>query len=136
MGDSAYPCLPNLITPYKDTGNLTAAQKRFNKTLSQCRVVIEDTFGILKQRFRMLYHMKLRDIGRVVKIIYACCVLHNLSRSDDLNYMDGPRDDTYCDPSLRNVRIVVPGSTENESTTTGREIRDELCRQVTANRNH
>ncbi|KAJ8934825.1 hypothetical protein NQ314_013173 [Rhamnusium bicolor] len=27
LGDSAYPTLRNLLTPYKDTGNLSNAQK-------------------------------------------------------------------------------------------------------------
>ena len=58
LGDSAYPCLRNLLTPYKDTGNLTIVQRNFNKKLSHCRVLIEHTIGLLKQRFRQLYHFK------------------------------------------------------------------------------
>ncbi|VEN63160.1 unnamed protein product [Callosobruchus maculatus] len=64
LGDSAYPCLPYLITPYKDYGNLTRAQKQFNTALSSCRVSVEHAFGILKQRFRILYFMRLRSLKK------------------------------------------------------------------------
>ncbi|XP_071651213.1 uncharacterized protein [Temnothorax longispinosus] len=62
LGDSAYPCLSQLIVPYKDNGHLTRRQRTFNQKLSSSRVIIENAFGCLKQRFRQLYHFKLRDI--------------------------------------------------------------------------
>ncbi|XP_044765286.1 putative nuclease HARBI1 isoform X2 [Coccinella septempunctata] len=64
LGDSAYPCLRNLLTPYKDNGNLTNVKKKYNKKLSHCRVFIEHTIGLLTQRFRQLYHLKSRNIDR------------------------------------------------------------------------
>lgn len=78
LGDSAYPCLKQLIVPYRDNGHLTRAQRTFNAKLSSCRVIIENAFGCLKQRFRQLYHFKLRDIVRMVRVIHVCCVLHNI----------------------------------------------------------
>lgn len=83
LGDSAYPCLRHLLTPYKDTGRLTAVEKNFNKRLSHCRVIVEHTIGILKQKFRQLYHIKIRNIDTICHIIRACCVLHNLALEDD-----------------------------------------------------
>lgn len=82
MGDSAYPLLPHLLTPYKDNGHLTGPQKFFNRRLSSCRVTIEHTFGILKQRFRQLYHVKLKGHERICHFIRACCVLHNICSQD------------------------------------------------------
>ncbi|XP_036342426.1 protein ANTAGONIST OF LIKE HETEROCHROMATIN PROTEIN 1-like [Rhagoletis pomonella] len=41
LGDSAYPCTQYVITPYKDNGHLTPAQKNFNVKLSSGRVAIE-----------------------------------------------------------------------------------------------
>ncbi|XP_017470166.1 PREDICTED: putative nuclease HARBI1 [Rhagoletis zephyria] len=61
LGDSAYPCSDCIITPFKDNGHLTRDQKYFNKQLSKCRILIEHSFGILKQRFRQLYYCKLKD---------------------------------------------------------------------------
>ncbi|EFN60761.1 Putative nuclease HARBI1, partial [Camponotus floridanus] len=86
LGDSAYPCLKELIVPYRDNGHLTHAQRSFNQKLSSCRVIIENAFGYLKQRFPQLYHFKLRDIVRMVYVIHACCVLHNIANMENLQY--------------------------------------------------
>nr|XP_023018368.1 putative nuclease HARBI1 [Leptinotarsa decemlineata] len=45
LGDSGYPLLPNLLTPYKDRGNLTRRQQNYNLKLSKNRYVIEHKKG-------------------------------------------------------------------------------------------
>ncbi|XP_025155207.1 protein ALP1-like isoform X1 [Harpegnathos saltator] len=84
LGDSAYPCLKQLIVPFKDNGYLTHAQRNFNQKLSSCRVIIENAFGCLKQQFRQLYYFKLRDIVRMVRIIHACYVFHNMANAGEI----------------------------------------------------
>lgn len=83
LGDSAYSCSRHLITPFKDQGNLTRQQRLFNQRLSGCRYIIEHCFGLLKQKFRQLYHCKLRNINDLVNFIRACCVLHNMALEDE-----------------------------------------------------
>ncbi|KAJ8680166.1 hypothetical protein QAD02_015953 [Eretmocerus hayati] len=59
LGDPAYPCSKYLVTAYKDNGHLLPYQKEFNKAVSECRVDVEHTIGILKQRmktFSIQYH--------------------------------------------------------------------------------
>ncbi|KAJ8937224.1 hypothetical protein NQ314_011979 [Rhamnusium bicolor] len=90
IGDSAYPCLKCLIVPFRDNGHLTNAQKPFNTRLSQCRVTIEHAFGILKQRFQKMYHSNIRKRERQVRLIYACCILHNLADEEELMYLEQP----------------------------------------------
>ncbi|KAG5877220.1 hypothetical protein JTB14_036428 [Gonioctena quinquepunctata] len=51
LGDSAYPNLEWIVTPFSDTGFLSEEQKLFNKRLSSKRVVIKNAFGILKGVF-------------------------------------------------------------------------------------
>ena len=51
---------------------------------SSTRVAIEHTFGLLKQRFRQLFHLKVRGSPRICHVIKACCVLHNLSDFNEL----------------------------------------------------
>lgn len=82
IGDSAYPLLPNLLTPFKDRGMLTRNQLNYNTKLSSNRMVIEHCNGLLKQKWRQLYHIKFRNIRTIVNFIRACCVLHNLSIND------------------------------------------------------
>lgn len=55
LGDSGFPLLQWLITPFRDYGNLNRQQKLFNKSHSKCRKVIERAFGMLKSRFRRLF---------------------------------------------------------------------------------
>ncbi|KAG5880091.1 hypothetical protein JTB14_011594 [Gonioctena quinquepunctata] len=57
-------------------------ERQFDKKLCHVRVTIEHTFGIMKQKFRQLYHLKLRDMT-VIRHFIRACVLHNLSREEE-----------------------------------------------------
>lgn len=69
LGDSTYPCLRNLLVPHKNYENLTTVETNFNKKLSHCRILTELTFGILKLKFRQLYHLKLHKIELIYHFI-------------------------------------------------------------------
>lgn len=78
LGDSAYPLSNNLMTPFRDNGQLTVRQKRMNRKLSSNRICIEHTFGLLKTRFRILKFVNVYNTIDIPKIILGCCILHNL----------------------------------------------------------
>ena len=85
LGDSGYPCRTFLMTPFLNPS--TAAEENYNRSLCSTRVIVEQTFGILKRRFQCL-HTELRtDPERAVIYVTACAVLHNLGieRGDILN---------------------------------------------------
>lgn len=134
LGDAAYPCLLQLITPYRDNGHLTQAQRNFNRIHSQCRISVEHGFGVLKQRFRQLYFLKLRNMQFIVKFILACCVLHNLADLDDLQYMEDEfEDDEHVDVNALALLNYIPAADEDQDPIDdrhGRDLRDELCRQL------
>ncbi|XP_018305551.1 putative nuclease HARBI1 [Mycetomoellerius zeteki] len=133
LDDAAYPCLPQLITPYRDNGHLTQAQRNFNRMHSQCRISVEHGFGELKQRFRQLYFLKLRNMEFIVKFILVCCVLHNLANLDDLEYMEEPEEpeNEYIDINARALQHLVADEDEDPiDDRRGRDLRDELCRQL------
>lgn len=73
-------------TPFKDNGHLRPVEVNYNIKLTKNRYVIEHCFGLLKQRFRQLYHLKLRKIETMVHFIRACCVLHNFALNDNFEY--------------------------------------------------
>ncbi|XP_057658182.1 putative nuclease HARBI1 [Diorhabda carinulata] len=61
IGDSGYPLQRHLLTPFKNRGRLTRRQMNYNTVLSRNRYIIEHCFGRLKQKFRQLYHLKVRN---------------------------------------------------------------------------
>ena len=77
LGDGAYSIRLWLLIPYKDYGNLTQDQSAYNKKFSATRVLIENTFGILKGRFRQLLKVEMLSVVNMTKFIIACCILHN-----------------------------------------------------------
>ncbi|XP_018400724.1 PREDICTED: uncharacterized protein LOC108778122 [Cyphomyrmex costatus] len=86
IGDSAYPLMMNLMTPYKDNGRLTVSQTRYNMKLSCIRSRIERSFGLLKGKFRRLKYLDISDFNLGNKMIAAACTLHNfIIDGDNLN---------------------------------------------------
>lgn len=127
LGDSAYPCLKGLLVPYRDNGHLTRAQRTFNRKLSSCRVIIENAFGCLKQRFRQLYHLKLRNNVRIVSVIHACCVLHNMASTRDLELLEPSMHNEYPDAPHQNDIQEDEVHRDYES---GVHIRNAICQQL------
>ena len=52
IGDLDYPLLPWLMVPHHAGGQLSVAERLFNKRLRRYRCVVENAFGILKSTFR------------------------------------------------------------------------------------
>lgn len=77
-GDSGYPLEPYLLTPFGNPS--TEAEASYNRSHKRTRVLIEQTFGLLKSRFRCLHKSggSLQYIPqKCAKIIVACLLLHN-----------------------------------------------------------
>ncbi|XP_037933492.1 putative nuclease HARBI1 [Teleopsis dalmanni] len=88
LGDSAYPNLNWLVSPFKDNGSLSSAQRQFNVMHSQARIVIEDAFGRMKTRFRRLLHfMEQQRTPAITNLIMCACILHNIccSQNDEID---------------------------------------------------
>jgi len=56
-----------------------ALQRSFNEEQRRARVVVEQAFGQLKQRFAILSSGIRLKPKRASRVVIACCVLHNLS---------------------------------------------------------
>lgn len=103
LGDSGYPLLPWLMTPFKNNGHMTAQQTRFNHALSTTRIVIEQAFGRLKNRWESLKYLHMDTIERSCLFVEACFLLHNICESradrlDDLLEIEVPNDDDVEHP--------------------------------------
>lgn len=78
LGDGAYPITEHLLTPFKNYGNMTQDKCRYNYRLSSTRVVINNAFALLKQRFHQLRYIEFTSVEKITQFIIACCVLHNI----------------------------------------------------------
>lgn len=113
VGDAAYPLTSFLLVPYRDNGRLTRIEIRYNKRLSQNRIVIEHAFALLKNRFRCLQHLYVHNTEVLPKIVLACCLLHNFC----INANDSTELDLDNDEHNANEDIVAEGNMVNATAT-------------------
>ncbi|XP_046802346.1 protein ALP1-like [Lucilia cuprina] len=87
LGDSAYPPNRWIVPPFKDYGNLSETQKKFNKIHSSTRITVENAFGLLKTRFRRtLKFTEQTNLLNITNLVTSMCILHNICISlDDLH---------------------------------------------------
>ena len=80
VGDDAFALRTYLMKPYA-TEYLTREQRTFNYRLSRARLVVENSFGILANRFRVLLGTMEHHPATIRLITKACLLLHNMMRT-------------------------------------------------------
>ena len=89
LGDDAFALMPWLIKPYCRR-QLTRDERIANYRISRGRRVVENSFGILGKRFRVLL-TNMEQRPKVVRdIVLTCVVLHNMLRSHRGELTDHP----------------------------------------------
>jgi hypothetical protein len=79
VGGEAFGMRPEFLKPYpKD--KLNKDTRIFNYRLSRARHVVENTFGIMASRFRVLQTAINLDVQNIDTVVITCCVLHNFLR--------------------------------------------------------
>ncbi|XP_036150116.1 uncharacterized protein LOC118648027 [Monomorium pharaonis] len=76
VADDAFFLKTNIMKPYPGR-NLTNEKKIFNYRLSRARRTVENAFGIMANRFRILLNTIPLSVEKVELITYTCCILHN-----------------------------------------------------------
>ena len=79
VADEAFPLLPILMRPYPKShpNTLLREESIFNYRLSHARIVVENTFGIFTERWRIFDRAIPLEDNNVDKIVQACVCLHN-----------------------------------------------------------
>lgn len=97
VGDDAFPLDQHLMKPYGHRA-LSHKQCVFNYRLSRARRTVENVFGIMASRFRVL-HTEIRvKLSTVKKVVSAICILHNIlnRRSGSVYLNTGSVDQEDC----------------------------------------
>lgn len=72
IADDVFPLKVNIMKPYPGRG-LTFEKKIFNYRLSRARRTMENAFGIMANRFRILMNVIPLSVEKVELITYTCC---------------------------------------------------------------
>ena len=132
--DDAFPLLDNLMKPFAYS-NLTKSQAIYNYRLSRARRIIENVFGIMSARFRVLLSTINMSPAKASTIVMACCYLHNYLRKRNAKvYLDGldVEDENDKEINEANERSgnqpipLAPTCTHNESSS-AKNIREAFC---------
>lgn len=80
VADDAFAFKENIMKPFSGR-DLSASRRVFNYRLSRARRCIENVFGIMSARFRILRKPINLDAAKTRKVTLACCALHNFLMS-------------------------------------------------------
>ncbi|XP_010534478.1 PREDICTED: putative nuclease HARBI1 isoform X1 [Tarenaya hassleriana] len=123
VGDSGFPLLPWLLTPYQGKP-MSNSQMEFNKRHSETRKVAQMALARLKDKWRIINGvMWMPDRNRLPRIILVCCLLHNILIDMDDKVLDDLPVSHQHDMSYkqRNCKFVDEAASI---------MRDKLCHHL------
>lgn len=128
LGDSAYKLTSTVITPFRINARgigATPAGKNFNKHLGKYRVRIENTIGIVKERFNSLKELKIciiddESVKLVCEWTVVCGIIHNIimeanNVADAINFGELPISIDRDDDVLPSESVNTDGEAKREA---------------------
>ncbi|KAK2987779.1 hypothetical protein RJ640_030669 [Escallonia rubra] len=98
VGDVGFPLLPWLFTPYQGK-ELPEYQANFNKRHFATQMVAQMALARLKERWKIIDGLMWRpDKNRLPRIIFVCCLLHNILINLEDEMQDGLPFSRHHDP--------------------------------------
>lgn len=86
LADDAFPLQEHILKPFPQR-NLSKEKQIYNYRFSRARNCVENTFGLITTRFRVLHHAINLNPEKVKYIVLAICVLHNFLRQRSASYL-------------------------------------------------
>ncbi|XP_071581574.1 putative nuclease HARBI1 [Temnothorax nylanderi] len=86
LADAAFPLQNHILKPYPSR-NLSHDERIFNYRLSRGRRIVENAFGILANKFRVLLTQMHLPVETVQNITLTCCALHNYLSKENAAYL-------------------------------------------------
>ena len=126
VADSAFPLDSTCMKCYDDTGTMANYKRSFNYSLIRTRRVVEQAFGRLKGRWRIMDGpCKINDPVLVRKVAMVCCALHNICERHQCPFEPGwlPDESAFVQTTPANLQATtVIGAAST--------VRDALARHV------
>lgn len=88
VADEAFNLHKHIIKPYSQK-DLNYERRIYNYRLSRARNVVENAFGIMSSRFRILRTDINLSVEKINYVVSAICVLHNVIRKNSNSYKSG-----------------------------------------------
>lgn len=104
LGDSAFALHKYVMKPFPLKG-IKRQRRIYNYRHCRSRRVVENAFGILASRFRVLLQTLGVNLDAVDSIVLACCALHNYLAQKSRNYTAG----TTVDREDVTKSTLIPG---------------------------
>ena len=115
LGDDCFAMAPTLFKPYP-ADSLEQYKRTFNYRHSRARRIVESAFGIMSQRFQVLFSPIKQQYHNAVSTVKAICVLHNFLNIhvgvDREHYEDG--EELIVPTNPESVAHVPQNPDENE----------------------
>ena len=125
LGDPTYLLTTWLMKPYSDCGNLSSRkQRKFNYRVSRARMVVENAFGHLKERWRSLLKRNDFAVEFLPTYVTGCCVRHSICEPNNDRFDEDwlVMDHEAVTSEQTSVKVPVATSTSSET-----RIRERLC---------
>ena len=82
LGDQAFALTKYMLTPFAGIHSKGSKERIFNYRLSRARRVVENAFGILTSKFRVLRNAIMLNPKSATKVVLAAVHLHNFLRNN------------------------------------------------------
>lgn len=124
VADEAFSLHKHIIKPYSQR-NLTYERRIYNYRLSRARNVVENAFGIMSSRFRILRTDINISPEKINYVISAICVLHNFLRKNSNCYKSGFETQNTSENARENVIASLEPSSKKNYSSDAKQNREE-----------